>query len=284
MAFRGAASVVVARIFKLLDSTGFTVLQLASKTLNGVVGSALEIFKKGWVAGVEGGIFFGGASTTSATVTTYTGSNDNKAQTNLAARSTTTTAQLFAAVDTRDASASTFHQANQTDVNATLGVSRTEAGTKLADFRVHIENTLDGDSDASINADEVDINADRVRVNVPGGGGTKLDVEMSTGEVKDGNGRQFIRSTTLQTEPMLLQKGSAGGAADDAGYRTINFPQPYSSAPEVTLSPTVILRAYIITDVTATTFTVRTYDPPSGNVLEGGATRFTWSAYGPITL
>jgi len=61
MAFRNAATIVVARIFKLLDSTGVTRIVFGPKTILNppLVGSSIDYKEPGWPAGMSAGTAWG---------------------------------------------------------------------------------------------------------------------------------------------------------------------------------------------------------------------------------
>lgn len=108
--------------------------------------------------------------------------------------------------------------------------------------------------------------------------------EAATGEVRDGIGRQFVRTDTSRSDVEMIQRGTHGGTTDANGLMTVTFPEAFTGTPEIVIVPASNAANIVAVTARSTTgFTVK-YWAPGGAILASTARTFMWVAIGPKAL
>ena len=115
--------------------------------------------------------------------------------------------------------------------------------------------------------------------------GPELHFEESTGEVKDADGRQFIRTDTTRTSAILIQAAETTGTTNGSGLLSVTFPEAFTTAPTVVVTTrSSSSRIAILNAAPSTTgFTARYIDSTTGSTLNSTSINLSWIAFGPKT-
>lgn len=110
-------------------------------------------------------------------------------------------------------------------------------------------------------------------------------VELSADNVEDQAGRQFIRSESARTNPMLIQSGTVTATTDANGLLGVGFNEAYSFTPDVVAirqSTSAGDRSLQLHAVGTTGFQVRIMN--SGALLASSSATIHWIASGAKVL
>ena len=115
--------------------------------------------------------------------------------------------------------------------------------------------------------------------------GPELHFEESTGEVKDADGRQFIRTDTTRTSAILIQSDTESATTDANGDISVTFDEAFTTTPEVVVSfvnSSTLVNIVVIRARSSTGFTVRIYNT-SATAVASQTRAFSWIAFGSKT-
>lgn len=105
-------------------------------------------------------------------------------------------------------------------------------------------------------------------------------IMLSDGQVRDNANRQFIRSRTGVTKPLVMDYGIESGTVDALGRFTITFDQQFASTPVVVASYTGTALNYRARprNVTTSTFQMQFLDASNNALASGSQATGMWMA------